>query len=545
MTAVGVATLFIAGDELQNANRNPAIDRGLQWLTSNFAGVATNEKSARAYPYATLYAIERIGVASGLKYFGSVDWFDKGADFLLKQQRADGGFTTEFPGVKASSTCFALLFLSRGAAPILMNKLDYSATMEGRECHWNQHPRDVANLARWVGKQVERDLNWQVLTLDSPLEDLLEAQILYFSGNQRIPFKPEQQPKLKSFLGQGGMIVANADGGSANFAASFKSLGKKLFPAYDVAPLPESHPIYTAEQFHRTDWKHKPQVLSLGNGVREFMVLLADSDPARAWQSSTAREELFQLPANIFLYANDKQNLRRRGESYVVTADENIKATRTIKLARLQCNGNSDPEPAGWRRLAAILHNTSKIDLQIEPVDAAHLAGQKLAHLTGTKPTTFTPENRESIKSFLTNGGTLLIDAAGGSTAFAASIESELAQIIPDAKQQLLAQPLPPDHPIYADTKTINYRNFARTKLGLLKTGQLRGITINNRLAVIYSKEDLGAGLVGQSIDGIIGYDPPTATALMTNMILFADREVKSEIRISKSETNANEEKKK
>ena len=126
MTAVGVATLFIADDELQNPNRNPAIDRGLQWLTSNFAAVATDEKSARSYPYATLYAIERIGVASGVKYFGSVDWFDKGADFFLKQQLADGGFTTEFPGVKASSTCFATPVSLTRARPILMNKLDYS-----------------------------------------------------------------------------------------------------------------------------------------------------------------------------------------------------------------------------------------------------------------------------------------------------------------------------------------------------------------------------------------------------------------------------------
>ena len=304
----------------------------------------------------------------------------------------------------------------------------------------------------------------------------------------------------------------------------------------------ESHPIYTAEQFHRSDWKRKPQVLSLGNGVRDLMILFADSDPARAWQSSTAREELFQLPADIFLYANDKQNLRRRGESYVVPIDGKVQATSTIKLARLQCDGNEDPEPAG---LASHGRDSSQHE---QDRSASRNRRRRPSRGSQTCPSHGHETNPVHARrppgdqSFLNNGGTLLIDAAGGSTAFAASIESELAQIIPDAKQQL-SQPLPPDHSIYADIKTINYRNFARTKLGLLKTAQLRGIIIHNRLAVIYSKEDLSAGLVGESVDGIVGYDPPTATALMANIILFADAGGKSEIPSSKPETNPNEEK--
>ena len=44
---------------------------------------------------------------------------------------------------------------------------------------------------------------------------------------------------------------------------------------------------------------------------------------------------------------------------------------------------------------------------------------------------------------------------------------------------------------------------------------------INGRLAVIYSREDLSAGMVGETIDGIIGYTPDTATALMTRIILY------------------------
>ena len=140
-----------------------------------------------------------------------------------------------------------------------MNKLDYSADATGKDCHWNQRPRDVANIARWIGKQVERELNWQVVNLDSSLEDLLDAQILYLAGNQELKFKPEHEANLKQFVEQGGLILANADGAASNFAASFKAMGKRMFPAYEFAPLPETHPIFTAEMFHRADWKHKPR----------------------------------------------------------------------------------------------------------------------------------------------------------------------------------------------------------------------------------------------------------------------------------------------
>jgi len=53
-----------------------------------------------------------------------------------------------------------------------------------------------------------------------------------------------------------------------------------------------------------------------------------------------------------------------------------------------------------------------------------------------------------------------------------------------------------------------------------VKTPQLRGIRMNGKLAVVFSREDLSVGLVGQPVDGIVGYDPETATALMSRMIL-------------------------
>jgi len=45
---------------------------------------------------------------------------------------------------------------------------------------------------------------------------------------------------------------------------------------------------------------------------------------------------------------------------------------------------------------------------------------------------------------------------------------------------------------------------------------------LNGKPAIIYSAEDLSAGLVGQPVDGIVGYTPQVAWRLMANIIQYA-----------------------
>jgi len=194
---------------------------------------------------------------------------------------------------------------------------------------------------------------------------------------------------------------------------------------YEFRELPPDHPIFTNEQYRRTDWKTPPSILSLSNGVRELMILYPDSDPARWWQLQevTGREEFFQSADDIFLYAVDKQNLLKKGETYLVYPDATIVPDRRIKLARLQYDGNYDPEPGGWRRLCAILQNSCNVALRILPIKlgddklgSGHGLGAHVAHLTGTTKFKLSDIARAELKRFVEGGGTLIIDAAGGNS---------------------------------------------------------------------------------------------------------------------------------
>jgi hypothetical protein len=536
MTVAGTATLFITQDYLHASQGincqgnivNPHIDAGLKWISDNFERVFTD--TGIAAPYYALYGVERVGVASGRKYLGKVDWYQRGADFLLEHQAPKGGWGDPV------NTCYAMLFLSRGRAPVIFNKLDYQAN--GKEGNWNERPRDIANLTRWIARQNEKDLNWQTVNLSGSADELLDAPVLYISGNQALKFTPAEEAKLRQYCEEGGLIMGNADCGASAFTESFRQLGNRLFHGYEFHELAKTHVIYTGEQYPRTFWKPAPGVLSLSNGVRELMVL-PQIDGARAWQLQEDGRKLadYELPDDILLYAIDKQNLREKGGTYFIRENMAVPATRTIKLARLQYAGNWDPEPAGWRRMAALLHNNSHIKLDISMVKLGEHKlgngngpGPNVATLTGTSACPLTAEARQDIKDFVTGGGTLIVDSAGGrgdttgKGDFASSMENELVQIFgPDTSTQL-KQHLPASAPVYhlpgGDIKEFNYRPFAKAMLGSMHAPMLSVITVNNRPAVYFSRLDLSAGLVGQPTDGIVGYSPATATQIMTNLVI-------------------------
>ncbi|HET6247482.1 MAG TPA: DUF4159 domain-containing protein [Tepidisphaeraceae bacterium] len=535
MTCAGVATLYITQDYIMRAKAhlfdtcnggvpNPYIEKGLAWLDKHID--QTMSLNSGNYHY-TIYGIERIGVASGRKYIGGVDWFQKGAQVLVQTQNTDGSWNSTL-----HDTSFSILFLMRGRAPVMMNKLIYTNTSGHQNDPWDERPRDAANLAKWMGKHsIEGFLNWQLVDLKYPVEEFHDSPILYISGSEPLNLSNEDVNKLRLFVQQGGMILGNGDCGRKLFDTSFKKLGNRLFPAYEFRVLARNHPIFS-EQYLASKWKVKPQLEGLSNGVRELMILIPDADPGRAWQNDSykMRDELFQLGGNIFLYATGRENLRKKGDSYMVTATG--EATRTIGIARIMAGDNPDPEPGGWPHLAAIMQNENRIHLDVHPVKlgTGDLAKYKIADLTGTTRLALNDEQRKELKAFVDGGGTLIVDAAGGTSAFADAAEDQLKQTFGAAATAGLETPLPLSHPAFdnplAKVEDVHYRVFARAALvGNQKEPRIRGILAPDgaRVGVFYSREDLTGGLVGEAVDGIVGYDPQSAIQLMRSMILYAD----------------------
>jgi len=527
MTTAGLATLLIAGD-YQPIGRTLQDDKNmsaaLNWIDKNFDVIFSRDagllRSENAIHY-SLYNLERIGTASGLRFIGSRDWFERGAAFLLATQKPDGSWVTDDTRSPILDTAFALLFLTHGSAPIAYTKLDPANAVASEPGAKNSTPRDVYNLIKWIGRETETRTGWQRLSLDAPQDALDDARVTFVTPSTRLnPDDAAQVAKLKAYVEGGGLILGACPANDKEFAAMFRKLGTKIVPGDEFRALPETHPIYTRQQYLRKTWKIKPDVLALSNGVRECMILTPTSDIARFWQqlNTAQRPDAFELAANIYLYSVSQDVRLRRGDNRPEQLDPKIAKKSDVRVARVQTAGNWNPEPLAWPRLGVNARNAGiEVVSSVVELKPGALDGFKLAHLTGTTIVTMTDLERVELKRFTDAGGLLLVDAAGGSGEFNFAVRAELEKIYGSDAQQL-DKPLPIDHPIYgagdAKVKSVSYRPFYNGEREPNQGPRLRGLTTGDRLRVVYSPEDLTAGWTGMLHDGIQGYNVDSARAV-------------------------------
>jgi hypothetical protein len=94
--------------------RDAVIDKGLDWLARNFA-VDENPKrgSPREWLLYYYYGMERVGILADTEFFGTHEWYQAGARYLLRHQTADGHWNND-----SRDTSWAILFLRRATRPV-------------------------------------------------------------------------------------------------------------------------------------------------------------------------------------------------------------------------------------------------------------------------------------------------------------------------------------------------------------------------------------------------------------------------------------------
>jgi hypothetical protein len=533
MTAAGLASVFIVLDQRfarrPNAGKGlvEAIERGLAWFERE--AMRANPRAQWHYYY--LYGLERVGRACGYKYFGDYDWFREGARWLLENQLPDGSWR----GGGAQSlynTSWALLFLCHGRAPLLFNKLQHGAD-------WNDRLRDVAGLTRFTGHTYERLINWQIVRLDNPIGDLLEAPVLYVYGESERAFSDEEVGRIRDYCRRGGLVFAVAGNGGEAFVRAMTGLARRALPEHSLRPLPRNHPLFSGEvSFPIED---PPEVLACGNG-RRLMMLICKRDLADGWSTYSVNggdEQDLAFGANVYLYATDKTTVRSR----LTTPEIPLRAVdtrRTIRVARIWHAGEWDVEPYGWQRLSRYMHNETGSRLQVVSgvrLDSEAIADFSAAHITGSGELRLSAAERKGLRRFLTGGGTLIADGAGGSRVFATSLERELRSVLPDAPR-LLSRRSPlltgEDLADAVDLSPAAYRRRSRGSVQDSPYPALRVITSLGRHAVIYTPLDISTGLLGTHVYDLEGFAPRSALEVMRNLLLYANLSTTEKVRVSR-----------
>jgi hypothetical protein len=519
MTAAGLATLFVCYDRLfadkflrcDGGSEFAPIRAGLDWMDKHY--VTALQGRARLTYF--LYGVERVGLASGCKYFGKADWYRLGAERLIALQTPEGCWANDFGPV--IETGFALLFLARGQHPVAFNKLQ-------TDSDWNNRPRDLAGLTRWLTDSFERPLNWQTIDLDAPVEDWHDAAILYLAGAQDPQFTDDQLASLREFLWQGGAILSVTECQGQGFSQGIREVYQKVLPNHKLQPLPAGHELYSI-QYALPDGK--PEFFEISNGIRP-LVLHTDADLSKSWQLQLPKGDrlAFEAAANVLAYVSDKGLLRNRGASHWPPKPD-LPPGESIAAVRLKHQGDWDPEPLAMERFARLMGQREKLRVRLlapTPIDRLAAVKARIALLTGTGALSLKAAEAAALKGFLQSGGTLIVDAAGGSPAFAKSAEAMLEGMFGPRCLRLLPASAALYHVGGREIDRVGYRRGAKLARGLADTPNLRGVELAGRLAVIFSAEDLTGGLVGCPSPTCVGYSPESCYDLMRNAFLLAYR---------------------
>jgi serine/threonine protein kinase len=267
ITCAGISSLILTrrwtppfrGQELMNgrAIRDCGKDRvdrtvqgGIDWLSNHF-DVEQNSGFGKQWRFYYLYGLARAGRLAGVRFFGQNDWFRLGAEALLREQdKLAGCWTgTLVEADKTLATSFAILFLAKGRAPVLINKLKHAPGDD-----WNNDNDDVGNLVDLVSRERKRALSWQIVdSRTATVADLLRAPILFLSGHKAPEFTPSETMTLEEYVKRGGTIVAEACCDHLDFDRGFRAMLKAMFPdkESELRALPEDHPVWRAK--HQLD----------------------------------------------------------------------------------------------------------------------------------------------------------------------------------------------------------------------------------------------------------------------------------------------------
>ncbi|QOV89423.1 DUF4159 domain-containing protein [Humisphaera borealis] len=547
MNAAGTASLFVAGEyaEQESAGgfkvgREPfseSLRLALKWWENanavNLKSINATKDGQKHWGY-TLYGIERVGLASGFKFFGEYDWFRHLGRHVIDQQRPDGSWGD------LVDTSYALLFLSRGRHPLLMNKLRFDGKDEIQSDYWANRPHDISYLSRYASKQVEREMNWQVVPLKRDHTDWLDAPILYIASHKKPRFTDADIDKLRKYVEAGGMIFTNADAddfsgdplaklaaggaGPNEFDKYIVTLAGKLFPQYAFEELSATHPIYSSLYKVIPGDKGLPKLKGVSNGSR-LLLVHSSKDLALGWQRRDMKKGLpaYQLGMNLFVYANGKSGFRHRLESWDVP-ELSKPPLGKVPVARLQYKGNWNPEPGAWDRFGRLLAWKTGTGIDLKTIETAKLkpADAKVVHLTGTAAWKPTAAEVAAIKAYVEAGGVLLIDDTGGAGAFAASAETTVVGALTSPQRSPAGETHPlmtGEEPGTAAIGKMHLRNWTSEK-GPGPRGSAIHVIRAGKGTVILSYIDLTTGLLGIQTWGINGYDPTSCEQLVRNVIL-------------------------
>lgn len=578
MTVAGIATLVITQAMLRAEEKEldssglpicceePKIDKPLElaytWMGNNF-WVTQNPRDSTRWLLYYLYGLERAGRFSGRRFFVNSkgqkhDWYREGADYLVSQQNqvtgAWHGLGGENDGVVGTS--FVLMFLSKGLAPVLINKIQYGPRDARRlivSNDWNRHSDDIRNLTQLISNRPKwpKLLTWQTVDISqAAVADLMQAPIVFISGSDAPQFAPEDVALFKEYILQGGFLFVVRNCKSDAFDEGFRDLVRQMYPPNEaqLKKLTGEHPVFRSE-FNLLDDKGEPTVELWGVDVGcRTSIIYAPDDLSCLWDKWTS----FKVPKrpaalidmidrstrvgiNVVAYVTGREiadKLTKAEQALVNAAPDRVERD-LLQVEKIRYQGDWDAAPQALKNLLMALNRSAGLAVSPKPREVTALDPNMfrypIAYMHGRQDFVLGKVEQDKLREYLKQGGFLFSDACCGMPQYDRSFRRLMEQIFPD----IPLKRIPPDHEMFStkvgfDLKTVRRRDPDATGAGGVAAAVhnvepfLEGIEINGRYVVVYSKYDISCALERQTSVACTGYVHEDAVKIGVNIVKYA-----------------------
>ena len=576
MTVAGIATLAIANTMLRDEDPlNPdgtpvcckknesdeALERGIAWIANNFT-VGHNPRGKGWLLY-YLYGVERAGRLTGQRFFGEHDWYRAGARFLVDRQSMRGQIeaVSGYEADPVIGTSLALLFLSKGLSPVLINKLEYGKTgpdpVKPITRDWNNHPLDARNLTelisgrpKWPKLLTAQVVNIHKLRGDAGVTELRQAPVTLITGSDAPIFTDDQIVTLRKYLDQGGFVFAVGNCNKRDFEDGFRTVVQRMYPDgdADLKPLPADHPVYRSEFLLEQD---SVELYGIDVGCRTSIIFSPDDlsclwdkwvrnslpgrDKAADLNLRTQVARATRIGVNVIAYATGREPPDKLDvdEGPSAKAREQRIQRGMLRIAKLRHAGGWDTAPHALRNLLIALNQiestraaTQKFNIPIND----QIGRFPIVYMHGRYRFSVNQVERDRLVKHLSLGGVLFADSCCGATDFDGSFREMIKQMYPDhelkripVKHELFSTRV--GHDLRQVRRRVNRGIGAKANLDSeVEVGEpfLEGIEIDGRYVVIYSKYDISCALERQSTAACEGYVQEDAFRIAHNIVMYA-----------------------
>jgi hypothetical protein len=405
---------------------------------------------------------------------------------------------------------------------------------------WMTDPADINTLLVWTNEKL--GINYRSTEADFGhfSFDPRELPALLFAGHNSFSLSEEVRKKLARYVQDGGTILADACCGWKDFAEAFRREIAQIFPGRPLRKMLPEEPVFSsyykmgAFTYKRADgstFVEEPCLEGIDFGCRTG-VIFSPRDLTCGWDGHehprgmrVVIDEARQIGANIITYVLGTFQLGRFLSTTKVYHEATAPTRDDFVFAQLEHEGDWDPDPSAVHSLLKYARDNSTLEVKFRRENVKlkdpKTATYPLLYMTGHFDFHWDQDEVGRLQRYLKAGGMLFADACCGRMAFDAAFRREIRKVLPEHK----LQKLPLDHPLYRahyDIRRVDYTPRVREDFGPLDAPELEGITLDGRLAVVYSRFDLGNGWEQFPHAYSYGYKDESALQIGTNVIVYA-----------------------